>query len=103
MLRTIFKWLIIIALTALAILLIIGLVNRNKKTKNQPVNQIEQIKLEDENVEEEVVKEEPNTLVIPVSNTASTEGITIWIGLGILGLTSFYLYKNRQSIEKIQD
>ncbi len=101
LLRTIFKWLIIIALIVLVILLIVGLAKGSSKNNKQPVKPIEQIKLEDETVKEDTpVEDTTNTLVIPVTNTASTEGITIWIGIGILGLTGYYVYKNKKSFEE---
>ena len=99
LLRTILKWIIIIALTALIIMLVIHIANKNSKKKNQPVQAVEKIKLDDTNEEEETTGEGENTLMIDLGDTASTTGISIWIGIIILGTTSYYIYRNRQENE----
>lgn len=92
--KTILKWLLVVILTILVILLIIGIANKNSKNKNknQPIQAIEKIKLDEE---EEDVPEE-SSMSIHLGDTGSNRGITVWIGVLVLGGTSFYIYRNRK-------
>ena len=99
LLRTILKWIIVIALLVFIILLIIHISNKNSKKKNQPVQAIEKIKLDDASEEENTTSEEDNTLMIQLGDTASTEGVSIWIGVIVLGTTSYYIYRSRKQME----
>ena len=96
--KTILKWILVIILTIVVVLLVINIANRNskKKAKNQPVQAIEQIKLEDTEEDIQTSDDTENTLMVNLGDTASNRGMTFWIGLFLLGTTSYYVYKNKQ-------
>lgn len=103
LLRTIIKWVLVIVLTILVILLVIKIAKRNsnKATQKEPIRSIEKIKLDDEDDEDEDTKKagsdnKESTLVVNLGDTASTRGITVWIGVIVLGTTTYYIYKSRQ-------
>ena len=99
--KTIIKWVLLIALTALVIFLIIKISNKNTKKKaSEEIRSIEKIKLEDEDEEEKnKEKEGDSTLMVNLGDTASTRGVSVWIGTVILGTTSLYLYKRQKVSE----
>ena len=103
--RTIIKWALIVVLAILVFLLIRGIVTRNSKNAKQkePIRSIETIKLDDDDDDEEESKTSKekdgkgeSTLVVNLGDTASTRGISVWIGVIILGTTTYYVYKSRQ-------
>ena len=116
--RTIIKWMLLIILAVLVILLVVGIVKRTSNKKNRPVQTMEKIKIsnpeedskedktdsenttdKDTNTSSESNQEKEETLMINLGNTASTRGASLWIGIAILGLTTCYIYVNRQTNE----
>lgn len=101
--RTIIKWLIVIALTILIIILIISISTKNdsKASKTENIKPIENIKVEDtiEDLVEDDSLNQESTLIVETKETGTTRGISLWIGIIVLSSTSYYLYKNQLKSE----
>ncbi len=117
LIKNIIKWIIIVALVILLIIGISKIANKKKVVEKASQTEIKTIKKSsteeetknkttknNETKAEEIKKEESNTTnnnvdipeVIEVQDTASSRGITIWLGLFICTATIIYIDKQKR-------
>lgn len=113
LIRTIIKWIIVIILTILLIGLLIHLFNGGSKKNSQPVNSVENIKLDDDyttidiaqnsNQEDEqksnTDSNSQDSLVVHVGETGAVQGISVWIGTITLCFSTYYVYRMKKGSE----
>ena len=102
-LKSLLKWIILAIIFIILIVLIVKFANRtdNKKVTKEPtINIVEKNK--DEHPEEDrVLLDDANetaneNLVVDSPDTASSALPAILLGLGIISVGGFYIYKNRE-------
>lgn len=119
LIKNIIKWIIIVALIILLIIGISKIVNKKKVVEKASQTEIKTIKktttddeknktktsevTKEETAKEETAKEENNATnnettpeVIEIQDTATSRGITIWLGLFICTTTIIYVNKQKR-------
>ncbi len=100
-LRSIIKWILLVLVVVFVVWLVIHLATKNEAKKVNPKEKVEIKEQEPVTIEDPIqpTREEDRVLVIDAVDTATTPGVTAWIGVLIVSAGSVYILKTKKQME----